>query len=71
MNSKTIKEVTDGLSELIYSTLTSIQMVQYHLGSDPNMMDDELVTVEKRYTELMRIRKEFEISCSLAIIKEK
>jgi hypothetical protein len=71
MNSSTIKEVTNGLSELIYSTLQSLQVVQYHPGADSDMMDDEMKTAEERYTKLMRIRKEFELTCSMAIVKEK
>ncbi len=71
MKSSTIKSVTDGLSELIYDTLKSLQMVQFHPGADADMMDDEMRTAEERYTKLMRIRKKFELACSMAIIKEK
>jgi hypothetical protein len=46
-------------------------VVQYHPGADSDMMDDEMKTAEERYTKLMRIRKEFELTCSMAIVKEK
>lgn len=72
MNSHTIERVTNGLSELIYSTLKSLQMVQYNPGGcGPDMIDDELKTAAERYTKLMHIRKEFELACSMAIVKEK
>ena len=70
MRESTVLEILDKMNQLIYNNLKTLSCEQYHPGGGADESDQIIDDCLKRHQKLTKIRAEFEIVCSDAIIKE-
>ena len=69
MKDSTVLEILNQMNQLIYNNLKTLACEQCHPSREADESDQLIADCLKRHQKLIKIRAEFEIVCSDAIIK--